>query len=414
MLGKRRDPIRSITELSPSELRIALRFASFYSVLKLMSTSQALNKMSKDPSFWPELNFSRISSSLTQPVLSEYVTRIGTHLNVLDLSNCWRVTDDDISLLSEHCKNLRSLTISNCWKLTDKSLVMIARRLLNLTELSISHCQKMRGLGFKGHKLAKLTKLDASYCKQINDKGLEFLVSNSPSISTLILRRCLGFTEYAIYFIARYCRGLKELDLADGEQFTDRSLKWLVTSCENIKKLNFTFCRGISISGFTFIAQSAANFRYLDFSFCSVLCDELIILFKNLGQLYYLSVRGCPKLTNAIGLHLGKNAKNLQILDVRHCKLIKSEILRSNIGPTKPILILSDVAPVDRGIVQPGQGGTVRATEQSVYEVYTNPQRESQSTRPKVSVERPLVEIGGDVNVKKLIKNKMKRSILDK
>ena len=414
-LKRRSHPIVHIFELAPAELHIIFKRVPFGGLLKLMATCQTLRTISKTPYFWTDLDFSRISSSLTTPVISDFVMRSGAHLKAICMANCWKMTDEDISLLTEHCKSLTSLSVSNCWKLTDKSLVLIARRLNNLVELDISHCQKMRGLGFKGHKLVKLTKLVASYCKQINDKGLEFLVSNATSITSLTLRRCQGFTEYAIYFIARYCRGLKYLDISDGEQFTDRSLKWLVTSCENIEVLNFTFCRGISINGFTSIAQSSANFKNLNLSYCSVLNDEIIFLFKNLSQLTHLFLKGCSKLTDTIGYHLGKHAHNLQVLDIRHCKLINAELIRSKIGVRKqPLLILSDVSPQDRGIVQPGAEGKVKAIEQFAYEVYTNPQRDSVSSKPKILVERPLVEIGGDVNVKKLIKNKMKRSVLDK
>lgn len=187
-------------------------------------------------------------------------------------------------------------------------------------------------------------------------------------------------------------------------------MKWIATSCKEIQVINFSFCRGITAAGFQELTQSPQKFKHLDFSNCVHVNDSLIGKFKlNFVNLESLTLRNCNKISDAVAIHLARNARKLKKLDVRGCPLVTFLGIRLILHATnKKVVIEMDIEPEKRNILPVGYPGKNRAMELSLREVFMSFPKESKSFKNGMNGEEPSID---DINVKKFIKSKVKRSM---
>ncbi|KFK39888.1 hypothetical protein AALP_AA3G302000 [Arabis alpina] len=165
--------------------------------------------------------------------LRDFVTARGKALKKLILTNAVKLTDSSVKVISENCPNLSMLDLANVCKLTDSSLGYLAngcqaleklifcrnsfRYLIcivsvysdeavaafletaggSLKELSLNNVKKV------GHNTAsalakrseKLQILDISWCRDISDKSLGYIVDNCLSLKVLKLFGCTQITD---------------------------------------------------------------------------------------------------------------------------------------------------------------------------------------------------------------------------
>ncbi|EOA29918.1 hypothetical protein CARUB_v10013011mg [Capsella rubella] len=155
--------------------------------------------------------------------LKEFVTARGQTLKQLILTNSGRLTDSSIKVISENCPNLSVLDLANICKLTDSSLGYLAngcqaleklifcRNTFSdeavaafietaggcLNELSLNNVKKV------GHNTAvaiakhstKLQILDVSWCRDMSDDLLGYIVDNCSSLKVLKVFGCTQVTD---------------------------------------------------------------------------------------------------------------------------------------------------------------------------------------------------------------------------
>ena len=156
--------------------------------------------------FRTKINLEKHGAEISSRFLKSMSMFAGISMIAVNLSTCGKITDDAILSIATNCPNLKKVILSNCWKLTDYSLHYIGQHLVMLEHLDISHCNKLTGAGFQNHMMIKLKCLNASYCKAISDKALEKLLSLSPDLTEIWLRRCSRLTEFGFFLIIRFCR----------------------------------------------------------------------------------------------------------------------------------------------------------------------------------------------------------------
>jgi CRP-like cAMP-binding protein len=396
----------NITQCSPEELRIIFRNIRIDCKLKLRRVCKVFDQLIHEQAFWTELKFDQISRMLNSQIFFNFVGLAGDFLKVIDLSVCDTLTDDEVVVLVAECPNITHFNCSKCWKLTDKSLAAITKNLINLTILNISCCSKIRGSGFANHNIKKLLELNISYCKQISDKNVEHLLSNTPLLRTIYLNRCQRLTEFGIFLIARFCRDIEHIHVEDCEQFTDRCMKWLRSFCIKITTINFKFCRGFTSAGFKLLGDSNLNLEYLNLSFCLAVSDSTIKEFKRtFHNLKVLRLQQCSKITDSIGLHLARNAPKLQVLDIRGCPYTTSDGLQQLFESLNvQVKILSDINPEKRGIAQPGHPTKPKLQELLLSDVFLNYPKEC-SFRSTENIHGSITE---HMNLRKFAKAKVK------
>ncbi|KAJ0265412.1 hypothetical protein HA466_0017040 [Hirschfeldia incana] len=156
-------------------------------------------------------------------LLREFLTARGHALKQLILTNSVKLTDSSIKDISENCPNLRVLDLANVCKLTDCALGYLAngcQALENLifcrnsfsdeavaafvetsggslVELSLNNVKKV------GHNTAlalakfseKLQILDVSWCRDMSDNALGYIVDSCSSLKVLKVFGCTQITD---------------------------------------------------------------------------------------------------------------------------------------------------------------------------------------------------------------------------
>ncbi|KAJ3490741.1 hypothetical protein NLI96_g1214 [Meripilus lineatus] len=87
-------------------------------------------------------------------------------LRILDLSHCWRITDDAVAGVVKHAPGIQWLNLSGCYQLTNLTLTHLAMLNDHLDVLSIAHLDKItdRGVLKLARACSKLRSLDIA-CK---------------------------------------------------------------------------------------------------------------------------------------------------------------------------------------------------------------------------------------------------------
>ena len=135
----------------------------------------------------------------------------------------------------------------------------------------------------------RLTSVDLSDCP-IGDSGLRLLVCASPSLSSLLLRRCSDLTDSTPLLLASHCPKLSCLSLAHCPQLTDQGASCL---------------------------SSLPMLAHLSLAGLPLLTDTCIPpLARHCKRLSYLNLRGCVNLTDVAAASLATELPRLRALDM--------------------------------------------------------------------------------------------------
>jgi hypothetical protein len=82
------------------------------------------------------------SRGVTVPVLCA-VARCSGHLQKLDLSNCFKVTDSLLMVVAEHCADLKEISIYGCDKVTSKGVKAVMQGCPKITDFCADECLRL-------------------------------------------------------------------------------------------------------------------------------------------------------------------------------------------------------------------------------------------------------------------------------
>ena len=177
---------------------------------------------------------------------------------LLNLSNCYHVTDDGfVALISACGASLKCLKMKSVWDISPQAIAEMTDKMPHLEEIDLSNCRKVsdnllgRIIGWTWVNgtadtaetvgCPKLSRLRLSYCKHISDRTMRILAAQAserlqhldltrcttisdlgfhcwaeksfPQLRRLVLADCTYLSDNAIYSLARAAKGLQELDL---------------------------------------------------------------------------------------------------------------------------------------------------------------------------------------------------------
>ena len=75
--------------------------------------------------------------------------RLRAHLKHLDVSECYKLTDESIGGIAGRCPALESLNVSCCGNLTDVSIQAIAENCPALTDLNVNGCRRLTDVSIR-------------------------------------------------------------------------------------------------------------------------------------------------------------------------------------------------------------------------------------------------------------------------
>lgn len=307
---------------------------------------------------------------------------IGNRPVVMDISNCFHVTDEGFHALWRNCgKNVKSWKMRSVWDVSASQILEMSDNATSLEEIDWSNCRKVgdnllaRVVGWvvpepppsrdnarnvvitsssarnrhqRGQPLQKaggshkagtnqtmpppgtvigcpnLRRLNLSYCKHITDRSMAHLAAHASNrLESLSLTRCTSITDAGFQSWSPYrFRALTQLCLADCTYLSDNSIVALVNAAKNLTRLDLSFCCALSDTATEVVALGLPLLRELRLAFCgSAVSDaSLGCIALHLHELRGLSVRGCVRVTGVGVENVLEGCGHLEWLDVSQCK----------------------------------------------------------------------------------------------
>jgi F-box/leucine-rich repeat protein 7 len=308
---------------------------------------------------------------------------IGNRPEVMDISNCFHITDEGFHALWRTCgKNVKTWKMRSVWDVSASQILEMSDNAKELEEIDWSNCRKVgdnllaRVVGWvvpepppprdkaknvvitssnarnrhqRGQPLQKagggsqkagksqalpppgtvigcpnLRRLNLSYCKHITDRSMAHLAAHaSDRLESLSLTRCTSITDAGFQSWSPFRFGaLTQLCLADCTYLSDNSIVALVHAAKNLTHLDLSFCCALSDTATEVVALGLPLLRELRLAFCgSAVSDaSLACIALHLHELQGLSVRGCVRVTGVGVETILEGCGRLEWLDVSQCK----------------------------------------------------------------------------------------------
>ncbi|KAI4188596.1 MAG: hypothetical protein L6R41_002024 [Letrouitia leprolyta] len=374
-------------------LIIMFSFFELHELMRLRQVSSHWARVLKEtPELLHTLDLARYNRIVTDKVLIDSICPfVGTRPRIIDISNCFHITDEGFTHLSTTCAaNVISWRMKSVWDITAQAVLEMANKAKNLEEVDFSNCRKVsdnllgRVIGwvvpqpsppssghgnFHGRKGAaravgapvpsapppgtvfgcpKLKKLTLSYCKHVTDRSMAHMAFHAASrLEQIDLTRCTTITDQGFQHWGQFqFSRLTKLCLADCTYLTDNAIVYLTNAAKGLRDLDLSFCCALSDTATEVLALGCPHLRRLNLSFCgsAVSDSSLRSIGLHLLELRELSVRGCVRVTG-IGVEaIVEGCHKLKAFDVSQCKNLNQWLESGGIARFSPRVKFETVA----------------------------------------------------------------------
>ncbi|KAI9707943.1 MAG: hypothetical protein M1820_004362 [Bogoriella megaspora] len=327
------------------------------------------------------LDLSQYNRFVTDSTLATAICPfIGQRPRIVDISNCFHVTDEGFNILASTCgASVRSWKMKSVWDITGQAVLELINRARDLQEIDLSNCRKVgdnllaRVVGWvvpemppqhhnnhqSHHQVngvhrrnsgarssssyhnqqqqqpplippgtvvgcPKLTKITLSYCKHITDRSMAHLAVHAAArLEEIDLTRCTtitdqGFQHWSVYAFPR----LHRLCLADCTYLSDQAIISLTNAARGLRELDLSFCCALSDTATEVLSLGCPSLTHLNLAFCGSAVSDgaLRCIGLHLLELRELSVRGCVRVTGVGVEAVIDGCNDLQAFDVSQCK----------------------------------------------------------------------------------------------
>jgi F-box/leucine-rich repeat protein 7 len=259
-------------------LTVIFSYLDIYQLMRLRSVSLHWSKLlTTSPSICTHLDLSLYNRAVTNRALVDYICPfVGKRARVIDISNCFHITDEGFNALSTQCgTQVQGWKMKSVWDISANAVLEMANNAKELEEIDLSNCRKVsdnllarivgwvvtephpqqRGKLLQAQSLnptiqipppgtvvgcPKLKDLTLSYCKHVTDRSMAHLAVHAHArLESIDLTRCTtitdgGFQHWSIYKFAR----LERLILADCTYLTDNAIVYLTNAAKGLKELD--------------------------------------------------------------------------------------------------------------------------------------------------------------------------------
>lgn len=249
-------------------------------------------------------------------------------LERLILSFCKQITDTSIARVAQYARNLKVLELAGCSQVTSNALTLISVGLERLERLNVRSCKGVtdRGISYisglqpadlepKGN--LNLTDLVLQDCQSVTDDALSHL-SCLKNLDSINISFCAGITDTAFRYLAK-STSLRHLNVRSCDNVSDTGIGYLVEGGSKIETLDLAFCERLTDSCLTHISRGLFNLRALSLSACKITDEGVSNLAKSQIELRALDIGQCSKLTDASAIVLSQYLIRLKALDVYGC-----------------------------------------------------------------------------------------------
>ena len=328
------------------------------------------------------IDLSIYNRTITDQIICQVVAPfVGDRARVVDLNNCFHITDEGFSALWRFCgKNVKVWRMRSVWDVSATQILEMSETAKGLEEVDWSNCRKVgdnllgRVIGWvvpesppanrqivispsgkpktraqaqqqqrqqqQNHHqqqkhpsmpppgtvigCPKLHTLNLSYCKHITDRSMAHLAAHASNrLRSLSLTRCTSITDAGFQSWAPFkFDKLWNLCLADCTYLSDNAIVALVNAAKSLTHLDLSFCCALSDTATEVVALGLPRLRELRLAFCgSAVSDaSLESIALHLSNLEGISVRGCVRVTGKGVESLLRGCGRLKWIDVSQCR----------------------------------------------------------------------------------------------
>lgn len=297
------------------------------------------------------------SDSVTDDLISLFASTY-VCLKALDINGCCRVTDAGLMLLSKRSTPMKCLRIDKCRYLSDAALTsFISTHGTHMRVLSVRSCPKITDKTIRALFMSQPTRLEElnMSATQITDASLEFL-STVPTYygnrvatayhrcTKIDISGCNALTNMSCSWIAASCPFLQSMKAARCSWFRDKGLHAL-SSLIYLRELDISDCSDIS-------DLTMESFLLTDGSSKTQVSGQST---PRLKQLETLCINGCDKLGERTVLAVTKScfdsitwlnmnqiapvSSSTMIKLVKTCRKLKSLFARCQNGVQRSVLM---------------------------------------------------------------------------
>jgi F-box/leucine-rich repeat protein 7 len=238
--------------------------------------------LAKAPELFQYLDLSVYNRTITDQVLTKTICPfVGARPRVIDISNCFHITDEGFAALASTCgTNVRSWRMKSVWDVTAPAILEMANVAKGLQEIDLSNCRKVSDT-----LLARI---------------VGWVVPHSPAHHHMKDRPTLN---------TRVSSGQNPSPPPPGTVF----------GCPELKRITLSYCKHVTDRSMHHIAShAAARIEYVDLTRCTTITDTGFQYWGNtqFSRLRTLCLADCTYLTDNAIIYLTNAAKGLQELDL--------------------------------------------------------------------------------------------------
>lgn len=187
-----------------------------------------------------------------------------TSLRILKLSRCNQIQTSTFGNIIDGCRNLEVLDVSHCNDITDNELRLLAKNCpISLRELNLKECSQISDLGISSllsfcSPSSTLVSTSSSsngrvdtIPKKVDQQGCQNLTVLDLGRSQLIFK----ITDLALLSLSERCKSLSHVSFNGCEMITDTGISWLVQGCKQLTYLDLTNCSEVTDSGMNSIGN---------------------------------------------------------------------------------------------------------------------------------------------------------------
>lgn len=224
-------------------------------------------------------------------------------LLALDVTGVDGVTDKTMDAVAEYCYRLQGLNITACRQISDDSLVNVARNCRHLKRLKFNECRQLtdKSIIAFATNCPQLLEIDLHNCSQVEDDAVTALISEGPNLRELRLAHCTRITDNAFLNLPfeTSFETLRILDLTDCGELQDAGVQKIISAAPRLRNLVLAKCRQITDRAVVAITKLGKNLHYIHLGHCARITDAGVIqLVKICTRIRYIDLACCTNLTD--------------------------------------------------------------------------------------------------------------------
>jgi F-box and leucine-rich repeat protein GRR1 len=176
----------------------------------------------------------------------------------LKFNGCGQLTDKSIIAFAQNCRQILEIDLADCKKLEDDAVTALISEGLQLRELRLAHCIRITDNAFLNlpyeATFESLRILDLTDCGELQDAGVQKIISAAPRLRNLVLAKCRQITDRAVMAITKLGKNLHYIHLGHCSRITDAGVLQLVNKCNRIRYIDLACCSNLTDASVTQLA----------------------------------------------------------------------------------------------------------------------------------------------------------------